>query len=330
MLSIDDIAAARSWLDGRVHRTPVLTSRTLDGMTGAALFLKAEPFQRTGSFKVRGVLNRLRELSAAERARGLITISAGNHAQAVAYAAAAAAVRATVVMPAQAAPAKVAACRGYGADVVLHGDIFEAFARMEELRARDGATLIHPFDDLAVMAGQGTVGAELCDDVPDLDLVLVPVGGGGLLAGVATAVRALQPRARIVGVEPVGAAALSRGLAAGEPVRLERVDTIADGLGAPMTGPHALEHARALVDDVVLVTDAAIAAALRTLLERCKLLVEPAGAAALAALLSGVITAPAAGGRPQRVGVVLSGGNIDLQRLRELLRHDHGTAGDTP
>jgi threonine ammonia-lyase medium form len=319
MIGIEDIGAAREFLDGRVHRTPVLSSRSLGERAGCTLFLKPESLQRTGSFKVRGVLNRLRLLSAAERARGLITISAGNHAQAVAYAAGLEGLRATVVMPEHAVPSKVEASRAYGAHVVLHGDIFAAFERMEQLRLRDGATLIHPFEDPHVIAGQGTVGAELCDDVVDLDCVLVPVGGGGLISGVAAAVAALQPHARVIGVEPAGAAAVRRALDAGEPVRLERVDTIADGLGAPMTGPLVLEHVRALVHDVVTVTDDEIAAALRLLLERSKLLVEPAGAAAVAALLAGRLQLP----RGARVAAVLSGGNIDLERLSRLL-HDHG------
>ena len=315
MIALEDIRAAAQYLDGRVHHTPLLLSRTLSERVGATVLLKVEAFQRTGSFKPRGVLNRLRQLSAEERARGLITISAGNHAQAVAWAAAREGVRATVVMPAHASPAKVEASRGYGAEIVLHGDVFAAFARMDELRAQHGYTLLHPFDDEHVMAGQGTVGLELCADAGELDMVVVPVGGGGLLAGIATAVRALRPHARIIGVEPVGAAALREALDTGAPVRLERIDTIADGLGAPATGPLVLEHVRAVVDDVVLVTDDAIVRALRLLLERCKILAEPAGAAGLAALLDGVIRAPAGG----RVGVIISGGNIDLERLRTLL-----------
>jgi threonine ammonia-lyase medium form len=316
MILIDDIREAHRHLDGRVHRTPVLGSRTLGAPFGGSLLLKAESLQRTGSFKVRGVLNRLRHLTPDERARGLVTVSAGNHAQAVAYAAGLERVRATVVMPEHASPAKVEASRAYGADVVLHGDVFDAFARMEALRDEHGYTLIHPFDDPLVIAGQGTVGLELCDVVPDLDTIVVPVGGGGLLAGVATSVRALRPRARIIGVEPAGSDALSRGLAAGHPVRLERSDTIADGLGAPMTGENVIAHVRAAaVDDVVTVTDDDIAHALRMILERGKLLVEPAGAAAVAAILAGVVR-PATGAR---VAAVLSGGNIDLDRLRTLL-----------
>ncbi|CAN5829540.1 threonine ammonia-lyase [soil metagenome] len=319
MVGIHDISSAHAFLGSRVHRTPVLSSRSLGERAGCALYLKAESLQRTGSFKVRGVLNRLRLLTPAERERGLITISAGNHAQAVAYASSLEGLRATVVMPEHAVASKVEASRAYGADVVLHGDIFAAFEHMEQLRQRDGATLIHPFDDPGVIAGQGTVGLELCDDVHDLDCVIVPVGGGGLLSGVAAAVKALQPRARVIGVEPVGAAALRAGLDAGEPVRLERVDTIADGLGAPATGTHVLEHVTTLVDDVITVTDDDIADALRLILERCKLLVEPAGAAAVAALLAGRVHVRAGA----RVAAVLSGGNIDLQRLTRLL-HENG------
>ncbi|HEX6307251.1 MAG TPA: threonine/serine dehydratase [Longimicrobiales bacterium] len=315
MVDIRDIRSAERHLDGRVHRTPLLGSRTLGDRIGASVMLKVEAFQRTGSFKPRGVLNRLRHLSPAERERGLVTVSAGNHAQAVAWGAGLERIRAVVVMPGTAPAAKVAACREYGAEVVLHGDVFAAFERMEQLRREHGYTLVHPFDDPHIIAGQGTVGTELCDDVPDLDMVVVPVGGGGLISGVATAVRALRPGTRIIGVEPVGAAAVRRALDAGEPVRIERVDTIADGLGAPMTGPLALEHVRAFVDDVVTVTDDSIAAALRFLLERCKLLTEPAGAAGVAALMDGTIR-PAPGAR---VAVVLSGGNLDLQRLRSLL-----------
>lgn len=315
MIHIDDIRRAQRRLEGHVHRTPVLGSRTLGERIGGTALLKVEAFQRTGSFKVRGVLNRLHHLTPLERERGLVTVSAGNHAQAVAYGSSLENVRAVVVMPELASPAKVEACREYGAEVVLHGDVFAAFARMEELREQHGYTLVHPFDDPHVIAGQGTVGTELCDDVPGIDVVVVPVGGGGLLSGVATAVRALRPHARIIGVEPDGAPAVRRALDEGSPVRLERVATIADGLGAPITGPVVLEHVRAVVDDVVTVTDDSIADALRFLLERCKLLVEPAGAAGVAALMDGTVQVPAGA----RVAVILSGGNIDLPRLRTLL-----------
>jgi threonine ammonia-lyase medium form len=314
-VDIGEIRAAAEYLRGRIHRTPLMSATSVGSRVGVKLWVKAENLQRTGSFKVRGALNRIRQLGAEERARGLVTISSGNHAQAVAWAAAAEGVRATVVMPETAVPSKVAASRGYGADVVLHGDVFAAFQRMDELRTRHGYTLVHPFDDPAVIAGQGTVGLEIVEDLPEVDVVVVAIGGGGLISGIAAALRVLKPGVRIVGVEPVGAATMSRALSAGEPVRLERIDTIADGLGAPVAGVLNLEHVRALVDDVVLLDDAPIASAMAVMLERTKLLVEPAGAAALAAVLEGK-----AGCRPgDRVVVVASGGNIDVTRLRSLL-----------
>ena len=315
MVTIADIRAAGTNVGERIHRTPLLGSTRLGEALGLELFVKAELFQKTGSFKVRGVLNRIHRLSPAERERGLIGISAGNHAQALAWAATAAGVRSTVVMPAHASPTKVAASRAYGADVVLHGDVFAAFDRMHELRERHGYTLVHPFDDEDVIAGHGTLGLEIVTDLPDADVVIVPVGGGGLLSGVATAVKALRPATRVIGVEPEGAANLRAALDAGHVVRLERIDTIADGLAPPMTGAHVLEHVRAAVDDVVTVTDASILEAMKLLMTRMKLFVEPSGAAALAALLSHRI-ADCSG---RRVAIVASGGNLDLDRLKGML-----------
>jgi threonine dehydratase len=314
MNTIHDIEAAATRLSGRVHRTPLVSTRSLGERTGTRLFLKAECLQRTGSFKVRGALNRIATMDRAALERGLIGVSAGNHAQALAYAARAAGVHCTVVMPANAAAAKVAASEAYGAHVVLHGTVFDAFAKMEELRSQHGYTLVHPFDDDAVIAGQGTVGLEIHEDLPDVDVVLVPVGGGGLLAGVATALRARRPGVRIIGVEPHGAAALTAALEAGRVVRLERVETIADGLSAPMSGECVLAHVRGIVDDVVLVSDDAIADAMRSLIERTKLLVEPAAAAGFAALASGIVNA-----RNRTVAIILSGGNIGIERLKALL-----------
>jgi threonine dehydratase len=316
MVDLDDIQRAHAILAGRVHRTPVFSTRMLGEETGTELHLKAECLQRTGSFKVRGVFNRLESLTREERARGLVAVSAGNHAQALAYGAATMSIPCTVVMPAHASPAKVEASRGYGADVVLHGDVFAAFDKMEELRRQRGLTLVHPFDDPGIIAGQGTVGLEMIADLDDLDAVIVPVGGGGLIAGIATAVKALRPATRVIGVEPEGAPAVRRALDAGGVVRLERVDTVADGLGAPMTGETALAHIRAHVDDVVLVSDDALLDALSLILARTKLLVEPAGAAGIAALRSGAVRLPPG----SRVAAVLSGGNIDMQRLKEVLR----------
>jgi threonine dehydratase len=298
-----------------VHRTPLLSSRTLGERSGTRLFVKAESLQKTGSFKVRGAFNRIRMLSPAEREAGVIAVSAGNHAQALAFAAATEGVACTVVMPASASPSKAAATRAYGGNVVLHGDVFEAFAQMDELRAAHGYTLVHPFDDEGIIAGQGTVGLEILEDLPDVDAVIVPVGGGGLLSGVATAVRALRPAAKVIGVEPEGAAGLGAALREGKVVRLDRISTVADGLAPPMTGERVLEHVRAYVDDVVTVTDAEIREALVAFAERARLVIEPSGAAGLAALLSRRLDLPAGA----RVVVVASGGNIDSQRLKEVL-----------
>lgn len=320
MVTLEEIQNARATVSGRVHRTPLFSSRTLSERSDLRVFLKAECFQKTGSFKVRGVFNKLRSLTSEERARGVISISAGNHAQALAYGAREEGIQCMVVMPAHASPAKVAASEGYGATVVLHGDVHAAFAKLEELQREGGYTLVHPYDDDAIIAGQGTVGIEVVEDLPDVDAVVVPVGGGGLIAGIATAVKALRPRASVYGVEPEGAAGLRRALDEGRPVRLEKVSTIADGLGAPMTSDRVLGHVRAYVDEVVTVSDGEIASACALVLERTKILVEPAGAAGFAALLSRKLPIPAGA----TVAVIASGGNLDLQRLKEVIGEWHG------
>lgn len=306
---------ARARIAGSIHRTPLLRSRTLSEAVGVPVYLKCENLQKTGAFKVRGALHRLIRLTDEERARGVVTISAGNHAQAVAWAGAAAGVRTVVVMPAHASPAKVQASRSYGAEVVLHGDAKAAFAKAFELAEKRGLRFVHPFDDEEVVAGHGSCGLEILEDLPDVATVVVPVGGGGLISGIAAAVASIRPDVAVWGVEPEGADAMRRSLEAGEAVHLERVDTIADGLAAPMAGVlnHALvaAHARG----VVTVTDAEIVETMRFLLERTKLLAEPAGAAGLAALLQRRI--PALGDAP--VAVVLSGGNVDLGLLGRLL-----------
>src|SRR5688572_20115352 len=272
MTTLLAIREAAEVIHGRVHRTPMLTSRTLSERCGCRVSLKAECLQKTGSFKVRGVFNRIRHLSDAERELGLIGISAGNHAQALAYGAAVEGIACTVVMPAHASQTKVDASRGYGAEVILHGNVFEAFAKMEELRDQRGLTLVHPYEDAHIMAGQGTVGLEIIEDVPEPSVVIVPIGGGGLIGGIAAAIKALHPAARVIGVEPEGAAAITRALEAGAPVRLEQIDTIADGLAAPIAGAQTLEHVRTFVDDVVLVNDDEIRSAALLVLERSKLL----------------------------------------------------------
>jgi threonine dehydratase len=316
MVTLQDIHDARAILGSRLHRTPVLTATTLGAMAGVELLVKAELLQRTGSFKPRGVLTKLASLTPEERARGVIGISAGNHAQALAYGAAREGIACTVVMPATAVASKVAATRGYGAEVVLHGaTTIEAFAEYDRLRTTRRLVAVHPFDDPHVIAGQGTVGLEILDDVPDVDAVVVPVGGGGLIGGIATALKERRPDVRVVGVEPDGAPSLRCALDAGRVVPLPSVQTLADGLAAPFAGPLTLDIAQRYVDDVVLVSDDEIAEALRLTLERTKLQVEPAGAAGVAALL-----ARRCGVRPgARVVAVLSGGNVDRARLKEIL-----------
>jgi threonine dehydratase len=314
LVSLDRITTARDVIRGRLHYTPTTTSRYLSDRVAGPVHLKLELFQKTGSFKPRGVLNRLANFSDAERQRGLITLSAGNHAQAVAWAARAYGVSATVVMPSRATQAKVDATRGYGGDVVLtDGDLL---ATALELQRERNLSLVHPFDCPFVIAGQGTLGAEVAEQVPDLDTVVIPVGGGGLIAGASAAIKALRPNARVIGVEPEGAAGMTESLRRGEPIRLERLNTIADGLAAPFAGRRNYFHVRELVDDMVLVTDDEIAAAIPVLMERCKIVPEPAGAAAVAALLCGKIVPP----RGSTTVAIVSGGNIDRARLADLLR----------
>lgn len=279
------------------------------------VYLKAEHLQKTGSFKARATLSRIASLAPEERERGAITISAGNAGQAYAWAAREAGVPMTVVMPAGAVESKIAACLEYGAEVVLHGaHVGESMQRLEELREERGLTLVHPFDDPEVVIGNGSCGLEILEDLPDMDVVVVPVGGGGLIGGVAVAVRELRPRTRVFGVEPAGSDALRRALAAGAPVELRPV-SVADGLNAPYAGRLALDIARRYLEDVVTIDDATILAGLRFAVERLKQVLEPAGAAALAAVLAGAIPI-----RPgDRVAVVLSGGNVAPDRLGSLL-----------
>lgn len=315
MLTLEDIQAARQSIRDKVHLTPVFTSTAIGREIDASVYLKAELFQKTGSFKPRGALNKIQKLTQEQKAKGLITISAGNHAQGLAYAAAQYGVACTVVMPANASPTKARAAQGYGATVVLHGDTNEAFDYMYQLRKERDLTFVHPFDDPDVMAGQGTVGLEIAEQVPEFDTVVVGVGGGGLISGIATAIKALKPRVKIYGVEPAGAAKMQRSLAEGHAVRLDRVDTIADGLAPPMAGEHTYPIVKALVDEVLTVSDDEIVIAMKMLMSRAKLMVEPAGAAAVGALLAGKIKVP--GG--SRVVAVISGGNVDLDELKHLL-----------
>jgi threonine dehydratase len=313
VISCDDVRSAEEVVVEYVHRTPLVSSKTFSEWTGSALCLKVESLQRTGSFKVRGAINALTRLQTDERSRGVITVSAGNHGMAVAYAARLLNSRATVVMPTTASKNKLAAIEGYGAHAIL-SDGTMLMETMEDIRSEQGQVFIHPFDHPHVIAGQGTVGLEIVEDFPDVDLVVVPVGGGGLISGVATAVKHLNPETKIVGVEPEGSTAVSQSLAAGRPLRLSRFSTVADGLNAPWSGPNTLAIIQRLVDRVVTVTDEEIARAMITLAQRTKFLVEPAGAAAVAALLLGKV--PDVKGK--KVVAILSGGNVDSEVVARL------------
>lgn len=315
MITKDDIEAARERIRPHVHETPLVTSTRLGNSAGGIhLQLKCESMQRTGSFKARGALNAMMQLSHAEKARGVVTVSAGNHAQALAWAASMVGAECIAVMPEGSSRTKIEATQGYGGKVELvGGERRRAFERAQEIAAQ-GRVMIHPFEDARVMAGQGTVGLELLERSEDLSAVVVPIGGGGLISGIAVAIKSSNPDIRVFGVEPVGAATMRQSLDAGSPQHIAP-NTVADGLAAPMVGEMTLDAARRHVDDVVLVTDEEILSALRGLLGYAKLVVEPAGAAAVAALLSGRIPLD----RGTRVAAVISGGNIDLERLKTLL-----------
>ena len=321
---ITDIEAARERIAGVVHRTPVLSSTTAATWTHAAtgtrlrddrLFFKAEHLQKTGSFKARGMSNRILTLDPDQATRGAITLSAGNAGQAYAWAGRTAGVPVTVCMPENAVRSKVDACLGYGARVVLHGThVGETLAELERIREAEGLTLTHPFDDPAVIAGHGSIGLELLEDLPDVDVVVVGIGGGGLISGIATALKQRRPEVRVYGVEPERSNAMTLALERNEVVRIQP-DSVADGLGAPFAGRWTMALCRRYVDDIVLLDDPTILAGLRFAVERMKQVLEPAGAAGLAAVLAGRI--PIRDG--ERVAVVLSGGNVEVSRLGALL-----------
>ncbi|WP_370247781.1 threonine ammonia-lyase [Nocardioides sp.] len=326
VLGLDDVRAAREVLRDVAICTPMEESRWLSTLVGGRVLLKCENLQRTGSFKARGAFVRISRLSPAERERGVVAASAGNHAQGVALAAQVLGIRATVFMPEGAPIPKERATRGYGAQVRFHGRYLEdALARAREFAAETGAVLIHPFDHLDVMAGQGTVGLEVLEQVPDAATVLVPCGGGGLLAGMAVAIKALRPDVRVVGVQAAGAAAYPGSLAQGAPVALPQMATMADGIAVGLPGDLTFAAVRDHVDDIVLVSEDALARAVLALAERAKMVVEPAGAAAVAALLERTpgLLAPEAG----PTVVVLSGGNVDPLLLGKIIAHGMAAAG---
>jgi threonine dehydratase len=314
VIDLDDVRRAAARLDGIAHHTPVVTSRTLDERTGAQVRCKPENLQRAGAFKFRGAYNTVASLSDQERARGVVTASSGNHAQALALSALLHGIQATILMPEDAPASKAAATQEYGARI-LRFDRYsgERDALLAELAEREGLTIVHPYDDERIMAGQGTATLELVEDGGELDLLLVPVGGGGLISGSATAATALCPKCEVVGVEPESGDDTARSLAAGERIRVPVGRTIADGQQLDIPGERTFAVVRERVAAIVTVSDAEIVAAMRFAFERLKLVLEPSGASALAALLAGKVEASG-----RRTGVIFSGGNVDVARFREL------------
>jgi threonine dehydratase len=313
LTTLEVITAARQRIAGTVHRTPTFSASSLGEPLGLSLYLKAELFQKTGSFKVRGVINKLRQLPPAEIARGFITLSAGNHGAALSWGARQLGSKATVVMPAHAVPSKIEKVRAYGGEPLLTtGSLID---EVQRLKTERGLTLVHPFDDLDMISGHASAGLEILEDVPDVQAVVVPIGGGGLISGVASAIKLMRPDVQVIGVEPTGADTMHRSLASGKPERMDKPTSVADGLCSPFAGEHTLAHVKHYVDRVVIIDDEAILRGLRALIERAKLAAEPAGAAALAALLCGAVTFPAR----TRVLCVVSGGNADPAVLQRTL-----------
>ena len=313
-LGLDDFREVRARIAPHIKHTPLLTSRQLSERSGAEVRLKAEMFQRVGSYKIRGPLNKFALMPEEQKRRGVVCSSAGNHAPGVALAAKIHGIRAVVCMAANATPAKIAATRGYGAEVVLHGSIWdEANEKAKELVRSEGLTYVHPFDDEQLIAGQGTLGLEIVQDWPEVDVVVVPIGGGGLISGVSMAVKSHNPKARVIGVESSDGPAMKRSIEAG---RLETIDcrTIIDGLRVRRVGEINFSVVQRFVDDIVTLPDRDIFEAMIWTMERCKLVLEGAAAAPVGALLHGLIKLPAGA----RVALVLSGGNVNLDPLRGL------------
>lgn len=322
-ITLEDVRRAAEVVAAVTKPTPVIRSYRFGRAVGAEVYLKPENLQRTGSFKIRGAFNKIQSLDAAERARGVIASSAGNHAQGVASAARAANIPATIVMPVDAPLTKVQRTRAYGAEVVLHGDFYEeADARAREIQAERGLTFVHPFDDPVVITGQGTIGLEILAELPDVETILVPIGGGGLISGIAVAAKAIRPSVRVVGVEASGAPSALRALEVGKLVALDAAETIADGIKVRKIGETPFAYIRRLVDDVVLVDDEEIALAMVELMEGSKLVVEGAGAVTVAALLNHRVASLG-----DRVVAVLGGGNVDINLVASVIQRGLTRAG---
>ncbi|MBU6423598.1 MAG: pyridoxal-phosphate dependent enzyme [Chloroflexi bacterium] len=315
MITLADVQRAREVIAPHVYRTPLLSARQLGERIGARAYLKAESLQRTGSFKPRGATNAVAALSEADRSRGIVTMSAGNTAQAVAYAGKAVGARVTVVMPRTAPRTKVEATRSHGAEIRFAEDMNGLLPIVRQCEA-EGMRFLHPYDDDDILAGHGTIALEVLEDLPDADVIVVGIGGGGLIAGIAVAATARRPGIRVIGVEPEAAPTMRRALDAGRPVPMGPMPTIADALAAPFAGERPLEVVQKLVEDVVLVSEGEIAEGVRFLAARSRLVAEPGGAAGVGALLAGRVPV-----RPgERVVAIVSGGNVDMDRLAEILR----------
>lgn len=316
LVKLADVEEARRRLADHVHHTPLRHSTTFSRMTGGQIHLKLENLQRTGSFKIRGAINKMATLTPEQAKRGVIAASAGNHAQGVALAASSVGIKSTIVMPADASYAKVEATKGYGAKVILHGQDYDAaYQEATRLQAEHGYEFVHAFNDPSVIAGQGTVGLEIYEDLPSVDVVVVSLGGGGLISGVAAAIKALKPDVQIIGVEAEGAAPAFASRAAGKRVVLDEAITIADGIATRQVGPLTYAHIEALVDELVTVSEAELMRAILMLLERSKTVVEGAGAAGIAALLADKIDV-----QDKNVACIVSGGNIDITLMGEIIQ----------
>jgi len=314
MVELKDILSAQQNIAGKVHRTPLMPATTLGNRVNMNLYLKAEVFQKTGSFKPRGAVNKLSQLTDEERKRGVIGLSSGNHAQGLAYAASLFGIAATLVMPRTTQPNKIEATKGYGAEVVLTEGYPKAEETCMQLQKERNLVLVHPYNDPYIVAGQGTTGLEILEDLPSVDVVFVPIGGGGLISGIAAAIKSNQPSVKVIGVEAVGAPAMRLSLQQKKVVHLETTNTVADGLSPPDVGEINLALAQKYIDDVVLVSDDELTEAMWTVIERCKIVVEPSGAAGAAAVLFRKTSLPAG----SQVVCVLSGGNINRSRLASL------------
>jgi threonine dehydratase len=316
MVTLPDVSAALGRIRDRIYLSPCARSETFSRVSGTSAFLKLENLQMTGSYKERGALNKLLLLPESERRRGLIAASAGNHAQGVAYHGGRLGIATTIVMPETTPIMKVANTRAHGARIILHGSSYdEAYAEARRLEQAEGLTFVHPFDDPAVIAGQGTVGLEILDQVPEVDAIVVPVGGGGLVSGIAVAAKAVRPGVKVIGVEAEVLPCMLAAVDAGKPVALEAATTVADGIAVKRAGDLTFEHVKALVDEIVTVSEEEIASAILYLLEREKTVVEGAGAVAVAALMQRRV----AGLEGRRVVAVVSGGNIDVNLVARII-----------